>query len=294
MIKTISFDFETKKEKNVETCDITKEFDENRYCWIIAEPEDIDEIKSILKGQELSDKAIEDFSSLTEREGRYLAYPKCLLFTLTEAVLEDSRIVTKQVDIALTSNCLIMLHHGPIKLLDEMLINYHEDFVMFSQSPSFLLYEICDHLIEVYRNTLRKISADVEDVQISLFGQVDDKIFKHVSDITSDLLHFRRTVVAARDVVHELATRRSPFISEQTQHYLDRMATLLDSFADDVASEREALNEMLHLYMGMVSHKTNRVVNRLTAISTIFLPLAFLCGVYGMNFEFMPELGWKF
>ena len=72
------------------------------------------------------------------------------------------------------------------------------------------------------------------------------------------------------------------------------MAERLERLGEDVSSEREALNEMLHLYMGMVSHRTNKIVNRLTVISTIFLPLAFLCGVYGMNFEFMPELGWKY
>ena len=59
-------------------------------------------------------------------------------------------------------------------------------------------------------------------------------------------------------------------------------------------ADRDILSESLNLYMSMVGHRTNRVMNRLTVVSVIFLPLSFLCGVYGMNFDVLPELHWKF
>ena len=68
----------------------------------------------------------------------------------------------------------------------------------------------------------------------------------------------------------------------------------MERLGDDLDSERSVMTETLNLYMGMVSHRTNRIINRLTLFSMIFLPLSFLCGVYGMNFDVMPELRWPF
>jgi magnesium transporter len=94
--------------------------------------------------------------------------------------------------------------------------------------------------------------------------------------------------------MHELSSRKSPFISETTQPFLESMAGTMERLGSDLTTEREVLNETLNLYMGMVSHRTNKVVNRLTVISAIFLPLSFLCGVYGMNLKNIPETRWEY
>jgi magnesium transporter len=72
------------------------------------------------------------------------------------------------------------------------------------------------------------------------------------------------------------------------------MVGTLERLGNDLCTEREILAEALNLYLSMVSHRTNRIVNRLTMLSAIFLPLTFLCGVYGMNFRVLPELEWEY
>ncbi|MGY8961546.1 MAG: CorA family divalent cation transporter, partial [Alphaproteobacteria bacterium] len=114
------------------------------------------------------------------------------------------------------------------------------------------------------------------------------------TQLTRSLLDYRNAVVTARETIYELATRRSPFVSESTQPFLDRQTDSLERLAVDAATERTVLSEVLNLYMGIVSHRTNRVVDRLTIVSLIFLPLNFLAAVYGMNFEIMPELQWQY
>jgi magnesium transporter len=98
--------------------------------------------------------------------------------------------------------------------------------------------------------------------------------------------------------VHELATRKSPFISQTTQPFLEKKGVLLERLSADVTTEREVLSESLNLYMGIVSYRTNQVVTKLTMVSMIFLPLSFLVGLYGMNFgsseSSMPELRWQY
>jgi magnesium transporter len=112
--------------------------------------------------------------------------------------------------------------------------------------------------------------------------------------VTRDLLSFRKIMMAAREVLHELASRRSPYVSEATQPFLEKMVDTLERLGADLTVERDILSETLNLYMSITSHRTNKIVSRLTVISVVFLPLTFLCGVYGMNFEVLPELGWRY
>jgi magnesium transporter len=83
-------------------------------------------------------------------------------------------------------------------------------------------------------------------------------------------------------------------VPESTQPFLDRQTVPLDRLAQDAATERTVLSEVLNLYMGIVSHRTNKVVNRLTVVSMIVLPLNFLAAVFGMNFEKMPGLASRY
>ena len=118
-------------------------------------------------------------------------------------------------------------------------------------------------------------------------------IFHQVSDLGADLLHLRKVVLPARAVLSELSTRRSPFISEATQPFLANMVGNLERVLQDLLVDRDILSESLSLHMSMVGHRTNEVMKRLTVVSIIFLPLTFLCGIYGMNFDVLPELHWQ-
>jgi len=114
-----------------------------------------------------------------------------------------------------------------------------------------------------------------------------------VAELTFELIVVRKTVLSSREVIDELATRRSAAVSPTTQPYLENMVGTLERLAADLSVEREILAETLSLHLGFVSHRTNRVINRLTIINAFFLPLTFLCGVYGMNLK-LPEFEWDY
>lgn len=149
-------------------------------------------------------------------------------------------------------------------------------------------------MIDSYRKGLLKLEDEVEQIQSCILGELDDSIFQRVAEVTQNLLTLRKNVLADREVLQELALRRSKFVSPSTQPYLSNMVGTLERLASDLRTEREILAETLNLYLGIVSHRTNRIINRLTLLSAIFLPLTFLCGVYGMNFRILPELEWEF
>ena len=133
----------------------------------------------------------------------------------------------------------------------------------------------------------------VEAMQLELRGpEVEDSVFARISALGADLLHFRKILLPARAVLNDLAARRTLFLSEHTQSMLHNLVGTLEHVLQDLLVDRDILSESLNLYMSLVSHRTNEVMKRLTVVSVIFLPLTFLCGVYGMNFEILPELHW--
>lgn len=300
MITIVAFDFTNKREQTVAPDELAGLLGSGHFFWIDmncadchAEGQACGQCESVLKVLGTNDLARAEVLG-PDREGRYDVYEDCLHFAVTEAKLVESRLQTAHVDVVLGERYLVTYRRREADFVKQMRRTYRDDFLKFARTPGFLLYEIGDYLIESYRRTLRGFQESVEQVQLQLFGQVDDEIFRHVAELTQDILVFRKVVLASRELMHELATRRSPFVSETTQPFLDNMAGTLERLGGDLTTEREVLNETLNLYMGMVSHRTNKVVNRLTVISAVFLPLSFLCGVYGVNLQGVPEFGWKY
>jgi magnesium transporter len=194
---------------------------------------------------------------------------------------------------------LVTVHKHESEMLRRTMRTYSEGFQTAALSPGFLLFELADHLAHVCSHTLTMFEDQIEEIEAELFGKTDDDIFLPVSELIRSLLQFRKAVIASREVIHELATRRSPFVPETTQPHLEKKAVLLERLSSDATTEREVLSEFLTLYMGIISHRTNRVVTQLAIISSIFLPLAFVTGLYGMNFDTkspwnMPELRHEF
>ncbi len=289
----VALDFHAKVEKSVSWQDLATNGPEiDLFYWIDLDRQDEPVARDIMSCFKVNPDAMVEALG-PDRDGRHDVYDDCLHASLTEARLdEDGRLGTSHVDILLGGNYMILWHRTPARCVDQMRRTYREDFKRFAKTPGFLLYELGDHLIESYRRICAHFASEVERVQLNLFGTVDDNIFRHVSTLTTDLLSLKKMIQAARELLHQLSSRRSPFISESTQSFLERMAGTLERMSSDLTSEREVLSETLNLYMGMVSHRTNRIINRLTVISMIFLPLTFVCGVYGMNFDVMPELRW--
>ena len=300
MITIVEFDFEARRERTILLEDLGTACAQGRFCWADIDCSDAErleaevaQVDACLKALGINDIACAEVLG-ADREGRYDVYQDCLHFAVTEAKLVERRLVTSHVDVVLGALYLVTFRRHGADFVKQMRRTYREDFVKFARTPGFLLYEIGDHLVEMYRRTLRGFQESVEQVQLRLFTDVDDQIFRQVADLTQDILVFRKVVLASRELMHELATRRSPFVSETTQPFLENMDGTLERLGGDLTTEREVLNETLNLYMGMVSHRTNKVVNRLTVISAIFLPLSFLCGVYGVNLKGVPEFDWEF
>lgn len=289
----MELDFERKAERRIEIDGVAAAMAEGRFVWIDLDVSDAAEARKAVGPLGLCSDEILDDALTNEPATQSGRYDEYLHFVVTGCRLQGAHFDLERVDAVVGERFLLTMHKGPVVFLDAVRKVYRSDFHRFAKSPSFLVYEIWDHLVENYLGVQKRFEERVEKLQTQLIGDVDDRVFSHVSELGADLLHFRKVVLPARAVLADLASRKSLFISDATQPFLMNMVGTLERVLQDLLVDRDILNDSLNLYMSMVGHRTNRVMNRLTVVSVIFLPLTFLCGVYGMNFEVLPELKWQ-
>lgn len=298
LVVIVSFDFKSKALKTVGVGELVAEMEAGRFCWVDVDVANVDAARKMLTDLALcAPEIVED--SLTRDPATQIArYDDYIHLVLSGCRLVEGptghKFDLERVDAIMGEMFLLTLHRGQPVFLEAVRKAYRADFLRFAQSPSFLLYELWDHLIDNYLNVHKAFEERVEAVQRSLTGDVDESVFGVASELGSDLLHLRKIVLPARAVLTDLSTRKSPFVSEATQPFLGNMVGTCERVLQDVLVDRDILSGALNNYMTMVSHQTGKVMNRLTVVSVIFLPLTFLCGIWGMNFKWMPELDFKY
>jgi magnesium transporter len=289
----VEFDFERKQERGIPFDSVEGAMAAGRFCWIDIDVEDPVAAREVVSRLGLVRDEILD-AALHHEPGTQLGrYDDYLHLVVSGCRLSGHHFDLERIDAVMGEHFLLTLHKGQTVVLDTVKKSYKADFYRFARSPSFLVYELWDHLLDNYLAVQKDFEERVAELQRALMKDVDDAVFTRISDLGADLLHFRKVLLPARGVLTELSTRKSLFISEATQPFLANMLGTLERVLGDLLVDRDILSESLNLYMSYVGHRTNRVMNKLTVVSIIFLPLTFLCGVYGMNFDKLPELHWE-
>ena len=286
----MAFDFAAKRLADIDAAGAKADMAAGRFVWIDVNLERADEARALLESLGLCHPEILEDAFTRDPATQIGRYEDCLHLVLTGCRIAGRDLQLERVDAVMGERSLVTLRRGATEFMNAVHRDLHSDFARFAQSLSFLLYELWDHLIDNYLKVHETFDERVTAIQRALIGEVDESIFKEASELSSDLLQLRKVVLPARAVLTELSTRKSRFVSEATQPYLANMAGTVDRVLQDVLVDRDILSDSLNNYMSMVAHRTNKVMGKLTVVSVVFLPLSFLCGVYGMNFESMPEL----
>jgi len=287
------FDFNAKTIRECTLDEICDAGVTHGYAWIDINYRDPTAARALLQGRGVVVEEVLEAALSRDAATQLARYDDCLHLALTGCRLQGDSFTLERVDAVVTEAYLLTIHSGPVVFLDAVRKHHRADFVRFAKSPSFLLYELWDHLIENYISVQKRFEERVERLQHGLGGEVTDATFSQVSELAADLLHLRKVVLPARGVLSELATRRSLLVSESTQGFLANMVGTVERVLQDLLVARDILSGSLNLYLSRVSHQTNVVMTRLTVVSIIFLPLSFLCGVYGMNLKNIPEQTWE-
>ncbi len=162
------------------------------------------------------------------------------------------------------------------------------------EGPDYLMYLLIDSIIDAYFPVLEDYEDRIEDLETAILRQPSPHHMEKLYSVRRELLALRRLIWPLRNVMSVLIRGDEERISREVQIYLRDCYDHVIQVLDILETYRELASSLMELYLSAMSTKMNDVMKFLTVISTIFIPLTFIVGVYGMNFEVMPELKWKY
>jgi magnesium transporter len=156
----------------------------------------------------------------------------------------------------------------------------------------YLAYAMIDAIVDHYFIILEKLGERIESLEDALVAQPTTGTLKEIHSLKREMILLRKAVWPLREVIGSLTRGESPLIQESTRVYLRDVYDHTIQVIDSIETFRDMVSGMLDIYLSSVSNRLNAVMKVLTIIATVFMPLTFLAGVYGMNFKHMPELEW--
>ena len=157
----------------------------------------------------------------------------------------------------------------------------------------YLAYALVDAIVDNYFGILEKVGQRLEVVEETLDADPDAGILDEIHAIRRELIFLRKQVWPLREIIALLHKNGAPFIGEATAPFLRDVYDHTIQTIDTIESFRDILSSLQDLYLSIISNRMNEVMKVLTIIATIFIPISFIAGIYGMNFSHMPELTWR-
>ena len=202
---------------------------------------------------------------------------------------------TEQVSLVLGKNYVLSFLERETPALNAVLERLKQGKGKMRKSGAdYLAYAVIDSIVDNYFYLLEKTGERIETLEDRLIKDPTPRMLTAINDLKREMIILRRAVWPLREVINGLQRDGEELISHETGLYLRDVYDHTIQVVDTVETFRDMLSGMIEIYHSSVSNKLNVVMKVLTVISTIFIPLTFIVGLYGMNFKYMPELDWKF
>jgi magnesium transporter len=159
--------------------------------------------------------------------------------------------------------------------------------------PDYLAYALLDVIVDNYFVIMEKLGEKIEFLEEELVTQPGPETLQTIHHLKREMIFFRKAVWPLREVIGSLERGESPLIKGTSRVYLRDVYDHTIQVIDTIETFRDMVSGMLDIYLSSISNRLNAVMKVLTIIATIFMPLTFIAGIYGMNFKYMPELEWR-
>ena len=239
---------------------------------------------------------LEDILHTTQRPkledlGEYLFLVVRMLFIDPES----AELHSEQISFILTENSLISFQEQPGDVFDEIRDRLRKNHGRIRKmGADYLLYALMDAIVDSYFLIMEKTGEQIETIEQNLMENPTGALMNELYAQKRELLYIRKAVWPLREAVGGLERGESKLLKSKTHAYLRDLYDHTIQVIDTVETFRDMLSGVQDLYLSSLGHKTNQVMQVLTIIATIFIPITFVAGIYGMNFEVIPELKWRY
>lgn len=296
-MQLIDYSRDTIEEESIESVEeILPYIDKTTVTWLNVEGlGDVDLIASIGHALNIHPLVLEDILN-THQRPKFEEFDNYLYMVLKKLALEGEAfsVSYEQISILVLDNFVVTFKEKPddtFTPLKERLENGKGR--LRSLGSDYLAYGILDSIVDQGFAILDSLDEIVESTEEKLLGNPSTDILVTIQRLKRELIHIRKSISPLREMLAAIVRTESVLIQEKTNIYFRDVYDHVLRIYESIDSYRDMLSGLLDIYISSVSNKMNEIMKVLTVFASIFIPLTFIAGIYGMNFEYMPELKWK-
>ncbi|MDP3353040.1 MAG: magnesium/cobalt transporter CorA [Flavobacteriaceae bacterium] len=208
---------------------------------------------------------------------------------------DQKSIISEQVSLILGKNYVISFQEQPGDVFDSIRIRIRESKGNIrKRKADYLFYRIIDTVVDNYFFIVEHLSERIENLEDLVLKSQTTDLLHQIQDLKTQLIQIRKAISPLREAVSLLQKDEVKFIHKNTNQYFRDVYQNLIQVSESIDIYREMTKNLMDLYQSGINNRMNQVMQVLTVIATIFIPLTFIVGIYGMNFDNIPELHWKY
>lgn len=197
---------------------------------------------------------------------------------------QDEDFETQEIDIFLGSNYIVTYHTHSFKSIEKIWERYLQDIKLYQQGPAEVIYNIIDATADDYMALAEEIAEEINSIEDQLFDDPKQIMLETIFTLKRDLLHLRRIIGPQREMVNKLARDNYEAVQPDEKIYFRDVYDHFVRLYDILENLRDLTGSALEIYLSVVNNRMNNVMKTLTIITTLFMPISFLAGFFGMNF----------
>lgn len=268
---------------------------EDTFLWVDLQAPDEDETDLLASVFHFHPLAIEDciFDRAYPKVDEYPDYLYLVLHGMrppgeTPASGGPLKLGTRELDMFLGARFLVTFHHEEMRSILQARALVEKNPEHLGRGPAFLLHHVLDYLVDHYLPVMDDLDGRIDAMEAAVAGPNAETVITQVFQVRTHVNEIRRLALRQREVLARMARREFSLIDAAAALYFRDIYDHLARVADQAESYREVLSSLVEIALARISNRLNTIMKALTLVNTIFLPLTFLTGVYGMNFDNLP------
>lgn len=285
--------FETKE---LSPADIEKFDDDNYMHWLnIYGISDPDLIASVCKKQQILNLTIQDILDINQRP-KYQELEGYGFLTIKSVVPSDSELYLEQISFVFGKNFLLSFQEKKADYFEHLRYRIRENSgIIRERGPDLLLFTMLESILDNYFKALQLLENDIEkSVKPDINKEPSPSLLEKIEQNKRQVHLIRKTIQPIKDFTLAIEREENLYIEKRNLKFFFEIKDLCLMLLDNCDIIESSLESNTNLFFSIQGHRMNQVMKTLTIIATIFIPLTFIAGIYGMNFQNMPELKWKY
>ncbi|TMV45458.1 magnesium/cobalt transporter CorA [Paenibacillus mesophilus] len=256
----------------------------NGFYWIDANLEDLEMLQPLFQ---LHDLAVEDSLNEEEQRPKIELYDSHYFIVINSIRFDDEEIFLRALNIFLFKHTIITITRQKINEIRSIKPVLWEEEV---NSPDRFLYHLVDLVVDNYFSVGDRIEAKIESLEEDILVHTKKSHLNEIIGLRSEILWLKKMLVPQRDVIWSLNKKELRLIDDQLQKYFGDIHENAVKITETFETFRDLMGNLREAYQSSLSNRTNEIMRIFTALTTIFMPMTIITGIYGMNFDVMPEL----